>query len=178
MWWLGLFLLIGTAALLIALGKSGRRLVTPFAPRGGVSLQLANSPAFADSVIRSWEKAGVIRLARRQIYLDFVLIVFYSSLLVFACAELQWSLPDGGGPYWRSFALAGEVAAVLAALCDATENFGMLDLIATFRRPAPLRGALTKLVFVSASSKFILIALSAAAALTLFITLAITRVLS
>jgi hypothetical protein len=132
MWWLGLLLLIGTVALLVRLGRSGRKLVTPFAPRGGVSLQLAKSPEFASTVIRSWDKAGVIRLARRQIYVDFLLIVFYSSLFVFACAQLQSAFPSG---------------------------------------------ALTKLVFVSASSKFVLLAFSAVVALTLFIELVITRVL-
>src|SRR5262249_38215774 len=160
MGWLCLFLLLGAATLMIGLGKSGRRLVTPFAPRGGVSLQLAKQPLFADAVIRSWQKAGVVRLARQQFSVDFLLIGFYIAFVVLASACLQLSLPDGGGLYWRSFALAGEVSAVLAALCDVAENFGMLDLIATFQKRVALSGVLTRVVFVSASSKFILLGCS------------------
>lgn len=176
--WLGFFLLIGTAALLIGLGKSGRRLVTPFAPRGGISLQLAHVPPFALAVIRSWDQGGLIRLARGQIYADFVLIAFYASFFVFWCAYLAATLPPGSGLAWQYVAMAGEAAAVLAALFDIGENVGMLRLIRSYRGGLSLSGGLTKLVFVSASSKFTLFAASVLVVVVLIVEVLLARVLS
>jgi len=113
--------------------------------------------------------------AKHQIQHDFVFIFFYSSLLIAGAVRLNRRLQDAGVPHWKKYALLGGVAAGAAGLLDVVENFGMLKFIANYGEKLSSPESLVRLVFVSASTKFVLIAISVLAIAALDIRLAATR---
>jgi hypothetical protein len=80
-----IFPLIGLSLLLlIAMNVVGQPLITPSAPFGIVSLELARNVAQAQTILNSWDEAAQLRAAF-SLGLDFLLIPLYTTSLTLTC---------------------------------------------------------------------------------------------
>ncbi len=171
--WIRRILLAGTVLLMLLLSAGNGPLITGEAPRGGLSLELPASGLDVQLMLWSWDVRDVLEVARHQIQLDFVFIVFYAGLLIYACLRLGQKLARAGGG-GRTVARVGVCAAAAAGLLDAVENIGMLRLIAAGYGHAPPE-ALVSMVFGSALAKFVLVGISALAIVALDLRVVRTR---
>jgi len=142
------------------LNAGNKPLITGEAPSGGLSLEMPAAPLNVDRILWSWYVRKVIDNASEQIGYDFVFIVFYSGLLIFACVRLHQAVKQAGVAGWKKYALLGGAAAALAGVLDVLENFGMLKFIANYTHRMSSPESLVTLVHASALTKFILIGVS------------------
>jgi len=166
--WLGIALAIGTLVLTLILCGGNQRLITPEAPRGGLSLQFPESPGEARRIITSWQALDELGHAKAHIHLDFLFIPFYSGLMIFACLALR-------SPTCRRFAVPGAIIAAAAGAFDVLEDLGMLSLIDCVENGVTVTPWLTTVVYASAFSKFALLLLTVIAVVALALCRAINR---
>lgn len=119
---------LGLAILLmIALQLLGAPLKTSAAPAGIVSFELAGSIDSTEKILSSWD-ALARAYAGLNLGLDYLFIVSYAGAIGLGCALLAASLARR----LRVFAFIGVIlswAQLLAAACDATENYSLISLL-------------------------------------------------
>lgn len=131
------------------LASSGRSLVTPEAPLGIISFQLAFSESRAQDVLNSWSAIATQRDALHNLLLDFPYIVIYGWLLTLLCTRVSRVDPSKSASASKFAQMAW-----LAAGFDGLENLALLDeLFIGASQPAAMFAG------VSATIKFALILL-------------------
>lgn len=130
--------------------KIGRPLVSPEAPYGIVSFELARTAAAARRMLDAWSPQQKA-VAWQGLMLDFAYLLAYGMALSLACALVaDWSR-DRGSPFAR-------VAATVAWGSLAAAGFDVVENVALMLR---LRGAdasaLAPVAFLAASIKFALV---------------------
>ncbi|MHA4806533.1 hypothetical protein ACX0G9_00430 [Flavitalea flava] len=112
------------------------------APNGIVSMELGWTSARDTVIIQSWQAdthdpfevdpfhTGIspvnrLRIARDDIYLDYLFILLYTFLAIIIITSLQTKIKKSGTIFSNILLLL----AVLAGLCDAIENLGLLHFI-------------------------------------------------
>jgi hypothetical protein len=101
-------------------------LTTPVAPQGIVSLELAGTEANARTIIQSWD-AAAREHAVFSVWLDYLFLLTYSTAISLGCLwaasqvrERRWLASVGLYLAWLQW---------LAALLDAIENVGLLNML-------------------------------------------------
>lgn len=119
------FFLIGTAAMMMVMAKTGDVLKTPTTPMGILNLEFAYNTAKTTPIINSWagiSSADVITAAKQNTYWDFLFLFFYAGFLFLACKKIAANTSG-------AFAKAGNIiakGALWAGFLDIIENAGML----------------------------------------------------
>ncbi len=122
------FFILGTIAMIIVMGKTGKPLKTPLTTAGIVNLEFAYNTVKVDSVFKAWDYGSTsskIDIAKANTYWDFLFIFFYAGLLFLWSRHLSDIYRDGTG-----FNKAGKLFAKLAltaGLLDVIENICMLQ---------------------------------------------------
>jgi hypothetical protein len=145
-WPLFVLLLISTLVVMAVLQATGAPLRTEAAPQGIISFELTGTVADAREIIDSWD-ASARAHAGFNLGFDYVLLVFYSTTIAYACAWIasvcnaaahntvrnnaSASLSRTGTPgaKLKTLVAAGLLLAWgqwLAALLDAVENAALL----------------------------------------------------
>lgn len=120
-----IFFLVLTFLTMVALQVLGSRLITPDAPMGIVSFELAGSPERAQNIMESWD-ATIQLYAAIDLGLDFLFLVAYSITLVLCCLLIMGSIKN------RFFIVTGHVmvyGSFLAGLLDAVENYALIKTL-------------------------------------------------
>jgi hypothetical protein len=129
-------LLILTILIMVIMNVIGALLITPAAPNGIISFELAFSPTRAQQMISSWSPDAQLRAAFIQ-GLDFLFPLVYSIALGLVCLFTSSMLRSRGKPLSR----LGELIAwglILAALCDYIENIALAaELFGKVQSPFP-----------------------------------------
>ena len=116
-----LFLLIGTAIMIVVMTKTGATLKTTATPKGILDLEFAYNTSKVATVTTAWAGEN-INAAKTNTYLDFIFLIFYSLFLFFTCKKIA-RCSNG----W--FSKAGMLlanGALIAGFLDVLENVGML----------------------------------------------------
>ncbi len=125
------FFIIGTVAMIIVMGKTGKPLKTAATPNGIVNLEFAYNTSKIDSVFKAW-KSGTpeskVETAKTNTYWDFVFIFFYSGLLFLSCNQVVKIYRHNGALYNAGKVIAK--LAVIAGVLDIIENCCMLQSLA------------------------------------------------
>lgn len=126
-------LLLVTLAVMFEMSQSGRLLATDESKamvltsevRGIIAFELAGNQATAAGIIEAWKRAGLIEAAFRNLRLDYLFLLCYSSCLAVACVlATQWLRWLGAQTVIAGTLLAW--AQFVAAGFDAVENFALL----------------------------------------------------
>jgi len=156
---------IHTAAMLL-IGPANQRLVSEQAPHHIVSLELARTLPKAQAIIASWTHKQQL-FAAFGIGADYLYIFVYGSLIAAGAAWGASVFAAAGSPNQAarpplSAALGQWLArgVLLAGLCDAVENYAMLQLF--WGTPTQLSVSVS---FYAASLKFALVAAGSAYAI-------------
>lgn len=154
--WFGLH----TAAALL-IGPANQRLVNQHAPHHIVSLELARDLSVAQAIVASWSREQQL-FAVFGIGADYLYIFVYGSLIAAGAAwgaSVFQALPGAttgtvpGKPWSASLGEWLARGMLLAGLCDAVENYAMLQLF--WGTPTQLS---VSVAFYTASLKFALVA--------------------
>jgi hypothetical protein len=155
--------LVGFASATLLLGLVMMLLAREFESRtdahgrayGILSFEFAATQARAHAILETWGEQGV-RAARIQTWVDFLFLFCYSTALAAGCVwalrRFMRVLPDRPGLVRTGRALA--YAMFGAALCDAVENYALLEMLYNGAHN-PLY---PRLAFICASIKFTLVA--------------------
>ena len=117
-----LFLLIGTAIMIVVMAKNGASLKTPATPKGILDLEFAYNSAKTTVVINAWapnSSIDNIGAAKNNTYYDFIFLFFYALFLFFTCKKIAHINNSIIGLLIAKGALA-------AGVLDVFENAGML----------------------------------------------------
>ena len=122
-----IFLIAGTLLMLIVMISTGNSLKNAATPLGIINLELANNAIDVQNILNAWENdisqnRDVIADAKKNTWLDFIFLLFYSSLFYFLCKKLISYFKAGS--IWKRTGNA--VGAIAAGLLDVVENIGML----------------------------------------------------
>jgi hypothetical protein len=131
-----IFLLILTILIMVIMNVIGAPLISPTAPNGIVSFELAFTPARAQQMIDSWGIDAQLRGAFIQ-GLDFLFPLVYSIALGLGCLLTSRVLRSRGKPLSR---LGVFIAwgLIIAALCDYIENIALTaELFGKVQSPFP-----------------------------------------
>lgn len=115
---------VATAVLFVVLVALDLRMQSTGGP-GIVGLELAGTTDRATQVMAEWGQTGQ-DAARLSLYIDFLFLIAYGAFLPLAILAVRDAARERG---WESFARFGAAIAVLpivAALCDAVEDVGLL----------------------------------------------------
>ena len=117
-----IFLFAGTLAVWLLMRWQGRSLEMPeHSPAGIVSLELSATPTVANQLLDAW-KGDRIAVARKNIWLDFVFIFFYSWLYYTLCGNIAVRQNQ----LWGRVGVLLAIGSMVAALLDVIENIFML----------------------------------------------------
>ena len=111
----------------------GAALVTPEAPRGIVSFELAGDVATAERMLGSWDAQARVR-AGLSLGADYLFLFLYALAIGLGCALLG----DALGARSPGAAALGAVLAwgqLAAAVLDAAENLALIQLLLGSREP-------------------------------------------
>jgi hypothetical protein len=123
LWVLG----IAAAVLFLVLAALDLRMQSTGGP-GIVGFELAGSTDRATQIMGEWGQTGQ-DAARISLWIDFVYLIAYGGFLALAILAVRDAARRRG---WESYARFGAAIAVLpivAALCDAVEDVGLLVLL-------------------------------------------------
>ena len=124
--WLGA--LVGlTVALLLALRSLDAALVTPAAPLGIVSFELAGDMQTAQRILDSWTAAGRVDAAI-GLGLDYLFLVSYSLTIALGCLKTGGALARRGSRLAAPHVALARAQGIAAAL-DAVENLALIQLL-------------------------------------------------
>jgi hypothetical protein len=98
--------------------------VAPLTTREIVLFELARTPEQAAEWLAQWEESGMLLLAERSLYLDFIFLLIYPWSFFFACQALAATAP-GRDPWAVRFSYL----ALAAAGFDALENLCLLHVL-------------------------------------------------
>jgi hypothetical protein len=116
-------LLMLTALMLVTINIVGAALVTPEAPWGIVSFELARTPQNAQNILGSWDARSQVRAGFIQ-GLDF--FICSPELFIWAvCRPGRCQRPDGRFRNWP----ASGSRMILAAVCDIVENVALVRML-------------------------------------------------
>jgi hypothetical protein len=120
-------LLAATLTLMVILNLVAAPLVTPEAPYGIVSYELAGSVDQAEQILGSWDMEARLRSAF-SLGLDYLFMVAYALTIAWGCLWSAEKLLLNGWPFARLgvFLAAGQF---LAALLDALENVALAVML-------------------------------------------------
>jgi hypothetical protein len=143
-------LFLFTLAVMFCLNLVGKRLITPAAPYGIISFELAGSVEKAQQIIDSWDQDARL-YAAFSLGFDYLFMVLYSTTIALACL---W-----GGRVLQIRNMPGNISGILlawglwlAAVLDGIENIALsLSLFTTPSAPWP------QVAQISAILKFVLI---------------------
>lgn len=165
------FFIIGTVAMIIVMGQTGKPLKTCATPSGIVNLEFANTTTKVNKVFTAWEintPASKIPAAITNTYWDFVFIFFYGGLL-FLCCRKFYSIYSPTSFFYKAGGVLAKAALTAAAL-DVIENLYMLKL---------LDGNITNVFALTASAcallKFILLIMAVIYVLISLVLVAFTK---
>lgn len=148
-------LLVGAAVTAIAFAL-GIRLSTPALapPVDIIAFELAGTPDSAAALLQTWGPTGTAYL-RQSLWLDFGLILGYTTFLTLACFLLRnrWQARRPGLATLANLLGAGML---LAGVCDVLENVALFRVLAA--SPSP---AWASLAAVAARVKFALLLVGA-----------------
>ena len=124
-----IFLIAGTLLMLIVMISTGNSLKNAATPLGIINLELANNAIDVQNILNAWENdisqnRDVIADAKKNTWLDFIFLLFYSSLFYFLCKKLISYFKAGS--LWKRIGNAVAIGAIAAGLLDVVENIGML----------------------------------------------------
>ena len=146
-----LTLLAGTLILQLLLRYQGKDLTNATSsPMGIVSLELAPTVEKADGVLGHWIDNGLVQVAKKNIWLDFLFIPFYMLLFYTLCGSISVRMKGFGAKLGVLLAFG----ALIAGLFDVFENGLMLLSLS-----GTVTTITTALTAFFASAKFILLAL-------------------
>ena len=145
-----LFFLLGTIFFFLLLRFQGK-LEMKESPMGIVSLELARNPAQAKEIVAAWQKNDLIGNAKTNVWIDFLLIPFYSLLFYTLCGSI-------------SVRTSGQIAKIGVMLAFGSLIAGFLDIMENILMLLTLNGFSNYLTVILtsffAASKFILLALA------------------
>jgi hypothetical protein len=134
------------------LNAAGAELVNETAPYGIISFELAGSVEKAGAILTSWDRTDQIRAAF-NLGLDYLFMLAYAASIGLGCtlaaealARCKWPLARLGP--WLAWGL------ILAALCDALENWALLSVLFSLPGPGMLAAAWPALAWTCAWLKF------------------------
>lgn len=120
-----LVFLIGTLVMMIVMSRTGAPLKTSATPNGILNLEFACDTNKVNAIITAWSSTpGVdnVDAAKKNTYLDFIFIFFYTLFLYLASIKLNKLF---GGKFGKAGKWIG-LGALLAGGLDVLENAGML----------------------------------------------------
>jgi hypothetical protein len=123
------FFLAAALAIMLVMGYVGEPLITPQAPAGIVSFELAGAPEQAQAILDSWDERAKL-YAAFGLGLDYLYMPAYSTAVGLGCLLAAAALLGAGWPLAR----AGVPLAWgmwLAALFDGVENLGLAFMLLT-----------------------------------------------
>ena len=118
-------LVLITVGVAYGLSRQGKSLSIDKLPSGILELEVPWSAERASEVVALWEQKGLLLIARKQVYYDFLFLVLYPLALSLACAWLAGSVPV-------KLSLLGVLVSwgvLLAAPLDAIENIAILRML-------------------------------------------------
>jgi hypothetical protein len=121
--------LAATVVITVVMNIIGGPLVTPQAPSGIVSFELAGSPTQAQAILDSWDEQAKL-YAAFGLGFDYLYMVAYSAAIGLVCLLAAVAIKDHGWP----LAVLGAPLAWgmwLAALFDAVENLALTLILLT-----------------------------------------------
>lgn len=145
------FLVAGTLFFFSILRFQGDGLITPYADKGIVSLELANTQLKVAHILYGWKSDGLVYKFRNNILIDFLFIPFYVMLFYTLCGSISVrlnSIPAKLGVLLAFFSL-------IAGLFDVCENILMLGAYLKM-----YNNVTTMTTSIFATLKFILLGLS------------------
>jgi hypothetical protein len=122
-----IFLLIMTILIMVIMNVIGSPLITPSAPSGIVSFELAFSPSHAQKIISSWSPDSQLRAAFIQ-GLDFLFPLVYSAALGLGCLMTANLLNTWGKPL-TGLGVPLAWGLVVAAMFDYIENIALVAIL-------------------------------------------------
>jgi len=145
------FLLVGTLLFFLLLRYQGNNLVTPYSPKGIVSLELAGTKPATTEIISGWKHDGRGHSLRNNLLIDFCFIPFYVMLFYTLCGSISVRLDS----------IAAKLGVLLAFFILIGGGFDVLENILMMLAYLEIYNTLTvKATFSFAILKFILISLS------------------
>ncbi len=117
-----LFLLIGTAVMIVVMTKTGATLKTTATPKGILDLEFAYNTTKTNTVITAWAPNDLIdniKAAKNNTYYDFIFLLFYSPFLFLTGKKIAQITNSKMG-------LMVAKGALWAGGLDIFENAGML----------------------------------------------------
>jgi hypothetical protein len=129
-------LLVVTLFLMVLLNMEGKPMITPAAPLGIVSYELAGSVTKAQEILASWNQQAQLSAAF-SLGLDYVFMLAYSSAIGLACIWTADALRRRGLPL-ASIGAPLAWGLWLAAVFDAIENVALVVILfGTLQTPWP-----------------------------------------
>jgi hypothetical protein len=125
--WVFWFMFAFTILVIVGMQYSGGPLTTSAAPSGIVSFEFARSLSNAQAMVASWGPEEQV-YAGINLGLDYLFMVSYGFAIGLGCVLVARGLADR----FKSLATAGVFlawGALLAALLDALENYGLMRLL-------------------------------------------------
>ena len=146
-----IFLLVGTLLLFLLLRFQGNNLVTPYSPKGIVSLELAGNEPATTTIISGWQNDGRGHSLRNNLLIDFLFIPFYVMLFYTLCGSISVRLDS----------IAAKLGVLLAFFILIGGAFDVLENLLMMLAYLGIYNTLTvKATYSFAILKFILISLS------------------
>jgi len=150
--WVFWFLFAFTILVIVGMQYAGGPLTTSAAPSGIVSFEFARTLSNAQAIVESWGPKGQV-YAGINLGLDYLFMASYGLAIGLGCVLVARGLPHR----FKSLASVGVVlswGALLAALLDALENYGLMRLLL-----GSTNEGWPRLAYWCAGPKFVLVAL-------------------
>lgn len=144
------FFILGTIAMILVMGNTGKPLKTATTPSGILHLEFAYDTVQVNKTLAAWnvnELPDKMAAAKTNTYWDFLFIFFYAGLMYLSAKKLSGIYREGTG-----FEKAGKriaLLALVAGLLDIIENGCMLQSL-----NGNIQNWLAKTATVCASVKF------------------------
>ncbi len=149
---------------MVTLQVLGRPLVTPAAPAGIVSFELAGDPSTARQIVASWTETARVD-AGFNLGLDYLFLVAYSTAIALGSALVARRLLPRA-PRLAALGAALAWAQYAAALLDALENYALIRILlgstATYWPAVARICAVPKFALVAAGLLYVLLGALAA----------------
>ena len=119
---IALLLLACTIISFMLLRPTGKKLYTPETKLEILNLEFAYDSDHTSKILHAWQPDEKIKIAKKNTYLDFIFLVFYSIFLFYSCKYL--SKKNTGN--MRNLGLLLSKGSLIAGGLDIIENSGML----------------------------------------------------
>ncbi len=116
-----------TMILMVSLNSIDSHLKTAAAPSGIVSFELAGNTASAKRILDSWGAEGKM-YAGLSLGLDYLFLVSYALAIALGCVLVSRGLKIIAGTLSSAGSLLAWIV-LIAAILDATENYGLIKVL-------------------------------------------------